>query len=117
MKCIVRYVIDGVPDFFIVEDRDAEKCREMVNREAERLGICDEKNNITIDVKFANRRSAWVFGIPCWYYADTGNIEGRNFFYEVLFIAVFSIFCFCSRISRHVTGRPIPLVFRVKEME
>ena len=117
VKCTVNYEIDGERDFFVVEDRDAEKCRVMVNREAERLGICDEKNNISIDVNFDNRRSAWVFGIPCWYYADTEIIEGRNFFYEVLYITAMALFCFFSWVSRGITGRSVSFVFKVKGME
>ncbi len=58
MKCTLHYEIDGNTDFFVIEDRDVEKCRLAVNSEVERLGLEQVKNNIQIDVDFDNKRSA-----------------------------------------------------------
>lgn len=78
MKCIMRYVTDEGTGIFTVEGSDAECCRLAVNTEVERLGLEQQRNRIEIDILFDNRRSAKFIGIPCWYYADEGTLEGRN---------------------------------------
>jgi hypothetical protein len=117
MKCTVRYEIDGDTDFFIVEGRDAETCRLDVNSEVERLGLTQEKNNISIDVQFDNKRSALFLGIPCWYYVDTCDIEGRSLFYQILLTMAFFVTSIISRISEFTTGRMINFPVKFKEIE
>lgn len=116
MKCIVRYEKDGEGDFFVIEG-DPDKCRREVFSEVERLGLDNELNRIRIDMVLENRRSARVFGIPCWYYVEEDYLEGKNFIYEVLYAAYMAVFSFFSWISRLALGRPIRFRFRVKEIE
>lgn len=117
MKCKVYYKIDGVAGLFVVEDRDTEKCRQMMNSEIERLGLSDEKNNVKIDVEFENQRSAWFLGIPLWYWVDRDDFRGRNFFYDILFIAALGFTELLSWGYKFFTGRVIEFCFKVKEIE
>lgn len=117
MKCTVHYEIDGDRDFFIVEGRDAEKCRLELNSEVERLGLTQEKNNISIEVQFDNKRSAWFLGIPCWYYIDTDDLEGRTSFYDILLISALVITTVLSWLSERIAGHVIQFPVKFKEME
>ena len=117
MKCIVRYEIDGIHDFFVIEDKDVDKCHRAVLDEIERLGLDAGRNKISIDVKFENKRSAWFYGIPCWYYVDTKYLEGRNLFYGFLLFCVHVVIALLSWISEHITGKPFKYHIKVREIE
>lgn len=117
MKCTVRFEIDGDPDFFVVEQRGAVRCVNMLNSEVERRGLEQVKNNILIDVVFENKRSAWFLGIPCWYYVDTGDIEGRNFFYGILYNVMDVVTLLVSSLSEFVTGERVQFKIKCMEME
>mgnify|MGYP001324334110 CR=1 FL=1 len=112
MKCTVRYEIDGEKDFFVITERDGDRCETLVYSELEKRGLDGEKNNVLIDVEFDKKRSAHFFMIPCWYYTDTGNIEGRNLFFDCLLIFAEIFTSLLSLIFRFFTGRE--LVFNVK---
>lgn len=117
MKCIVRYEIDGIHDFFVIEDRDVDKCHLAVLGQIERLGLDGDRNKISIDMKFENKRSAWFYGIPCWYYVDTEYLEGRSLFYGFLSFCLHVVFTLLSRISEHITGKPVDYHIKVKAIE
>ena len=39
MKCTVRYEIDGEKDFFVITERDGEKCESLVYSELAKGGL------------------------------------------------------------------------------
>lgn len=117
MKCTVRYDINGEKDFFVITERDGAKCESLVYRELAKRGLGGEKNNVTVDVEFDNKRSAHFLMIPCWYYTDTENIEGRNLFFDCLLIFAEIITSLMSLIWRFFTGRELKFNVKYKAIE
>ena len=76
-----------------------------------------KRGPVLIDVVFDNKRSAHFLMIPCWYYTDTGNIEGRNLFFDCLLIFAEIVTSLLSLIFRFFTGRGIKFNVKYKAIE